>query len=68
MIDYTPLWTIMKEKNISQYALIRKYNFSNSTLARIRRGQHINTSTIEQLCKILDCNVENIIVFVDEDI
>lgn len=68
MIDYTPLWELMKDRNISHYALIYKYNFSNTTLARIRKGQHISTATIEQLCKILHCRVEDIVRFIEDDI
>lgn len=58
-------WQTLKEREISQYALIRKKNFSNTTLARIKKGKHISTATIDQLCEILNCRVEDIVIYLD---
>lgn len=65
MISYEPFWRTLKEREISQYALIRKKNFSNTTLARMKKGKHISTATIEQLCEILDCRVEDIVIYLN---
>ena len=53
MISYNNLWKVMKEKGISQYALIKKYN--------------ISTHTIEMFCKILDCEVGDIMQYIKDD-
>ncbi len=66
MISYEPFWKLLDEKKISQYALIRKHNFSNTTLARMKKGLHITTATIEQLCKILNCKVEDIVEYQED--
>ena len=63
MIVYTPLWETMKEKGITTYTLINKYNISSSTINRLRHNQGITTQLIDDLCTILDCNVEDIIKF-----
>lgn len=63
MIDYSPFWETLKKKNITQYALIYKNNIPNGTLYRMRKGEHISTATIDSLCKILDCRVEDIIKY-----
>lgn len=66
MISYEPLKKTMKEKGISSYRL-EKYGFSRATYYSIRKGNSISTNTINQLCKILKCNVSDIIEYIDED-
>ena len=46
------------------YYLIFKQGLSANTLYRIKKGEAISTKTIDTLCYILDCNVEDIIEFV----
>lgn len=67
MINYNPFWETIKKKNISSYALIHKHNVSNGTLYRMRNGKPISTTTIDQFCKILNCKVQDIILFNPED-
>lgn len=66
MITYQPFWETLKKKNISQYQLIKQYHVSAGQLSRIRSGSYISTHTIEVLCTILDCKVEEIIQFVKQ--
>lgn len=61
MISYEPLWETMKKKGVSTYALIKKYSFSKGTLDSLKQGRNISTSTLNDLCNILDCEVEEII-------
>ena len=63
MITYDRLWQTMKEKDISQYKLIIDYNFSRGQIARLKQNESITTHTINKLCNILDCNVEDIMEF-----
>ena len=63
MIVYTPLWDTMKEKGITTYMLINKYNISSSTIHRLRHNLGVTTQLIDDLCKILSCKVEDIILF-----
>lgn len=60
MISYTPLWETMKKKGVSTYTLIKKYSFSKGTLDSLKQGWNISTSTLNDLCNILDCDVEDI--------
>lgn len=66
MISYEPLWNTLKIKGISTYALINRYNISSGTVDRIRKGLGISTSKIDDFCKILDCRVEDIIIYVSD--
>ena len=50
----------MKEKNISLYQLIKKYGISTGQLDRLRKNQNVNSSTMNTLCEILDCRLEDI--------
>ena len=63
MISYTPFWNTLKKKGISTYALINKHNISSSTIDRMRKGKGISTLKIDDFCKILDCNVQDIIEY-----
>lgn len=63
MISFEPFWNTLKAKNISQYQLINKYHISAGQLSRIRANQNISTHTVNTLCEILDCNVQDIMVY-----
>ena len=67
MIIYDKLWTTMKEKNISQYKLIKEYNISTGQLDRLRKNENVNSYTLDQLCKILDCQLDDIAEYKKED-
>ena len=68
MISYTPFWKTLKEKGESTYALIEKYGISSATIDRLRNGKGISTAKINDLCKILNCTVSDIIEYEpDED-
>ncbi len=66
MIQYDPFWRTLKEKGVSTYVLIYKYEISSSTIQRMRKGEAITTTKIDDLCKILHCRVEDIIEYVEE--
>lgn len=63
MISYDKLWITMKTKGISQYTLIKDYHFSAGQLSRLRKNSFVSTHTIDMLCNILDCNVEDIMTY-----
>lgn len=60
MIVFDRLWDTMKKRNISQYKLIKEYKISTGQLDRLRKNGNVNTYTLNQLCKILDCELEEI--------
>lgn len=63
MISYDPLWTTMKEKGITKYQLIYHYGISSNTLRRLGHCEPLNSSTLNELCLILDCRVEDVLRF-----
>ncbi len=64
MIIYDRFWETLKEKNISTYYLISTCKVSSSTLTRLRRNQPLSTVTLNDLCRILDCSLEDIAQYV----
>lgn len=67
MIVFDPLWETMKRKHISQYALIKEYGVSTGTLDALRKNRSVTLHTINDLCRILQCDVGEVIWYVPED-
>lgn len=61
MYDYDPLWKTMKEKGMTQYILIKKYEFSRGTLDNLRKNRSVTMNTIDVLCQILRCEVDEVV-------
>ena len=66
MIVFDRLWKTMREKEVSQYKLIKEYNFSSGQLDRLRKNGNVSTYTLNQLCGILDCGPEDIAEYVED--
>ena len=63
MIVFDKLWETMRIKGISQYKLIKQYGFSTGQLDRLRKNENVNSYTLNALCEILDCRLEDIAEF-----
>lgn len=66
MISYEKLWITMKEKGVTQYALIKQYHVSPAQITRLKRNESVSTHTIDMFCRILSCRVEDIMEYVKE--
>ena len=66
MIVYDKLWKTMKQKGITKYFLTAKCGFSPSMITRLKRNQSVTIETIDRLCKILDCKIEDIAEYIKE--
>ncbi len=53
----------MKQKNVTQYKLINVYGISASQLSRLRNNDPVSTRTLDKLCEILNCKIEDIITY-----
>ncbi len=67
MISYDNLWVVMKERGISQYALIKQYHVSPGQITRLKRNESVSTHTIEIFCKILSCEVGDIMKYIPDE-
>ena len=64
MIVYTPFWKTLKNSKESTYTLITKHGISSNTLNRMRKGLPLSTVTINDLCRIFNCSVNDIIEYI----
>ena len=66
MISYAPLWETMKKRRATTYTLQVKGNVSSSTIRRLKAGESVSTNTLEALCKILECELQDIIEYLPD--
>lgn len=66
MIVYDGLWQKMKERGISQYSLIKQHHISPGQLTRLKRNESVSTHTIDIFCRILNCEVGEIMRYIPE--
>ena len=67
MISYEPLYKTMKEKGFTTYKLINDYGISRSLIDRLKHNRPITTVTLNDLCTILDCKVEDVMVYIKDE-
>ena len=66
MISYEPFFKTLKEKNITTYKLITHHNISRSLIDRLKHNKPITSVTLNDLCKILECRVEDVMVYTED--
>lgn len=64
MIDYSPFWKTLGESSQNWYTLTPKHHLSHSTLHRLKHNKDVLTKTLNDLCRILNCNAQNIITYI----
>lgn len=67
MISYEPFYETIKNKNISTYRLINTFGLSRSLIDRLKHNKPISTVTLNDLCTILDCKVEDILIYIKDE-
>lgn len=66
MICFDKLWSIMEEKGISTYYLREKAGIDSKTIRRLRANENMETKTLDKLCAVLDCRLEDIAEYIPE--
>lgn len=67
MIDYNPFWNTLENSKETTYTLINKYNISSATIDKLRKNKPMTTTTLNDLCRILNCNIQDIVTYVPSD-
>ncbi len=67
MISYAAFWETLKRSSESTYTLIKDYHISSSTIDKLRKNKPLNTTTINDLCRILQCRVQDIMEYLPSD-
>ncbi len=64
MISYQPFYDTLFKRDMTEYALVFKHGVPANTLHRMKHGKPITTTTLDALCEILECRVEDILEYV----
>ena len=67
MVSYDRLWEPMEKRKISQYRLIKEFGLSSGQMSRLKKNTYVSTHTLETLCRILDCRIEDVMEVSFED-
>ena len=67
MIKFDRLWTTMEKKGVTTYWLREKCGIDRKTIRRLRANENMETKTLNKLCKILNCRVEDIMEYVTDE-
>ena len=66
MISYAPLWKTMERRGATTYTLQVMGGISSSTIRRLKAGESVSTNTLEALCKVLDCDLADIVEYLSD--
>ena len=66
MISYAPLWRTMEQQGATTYTLQVKGQISSSTVRRLKNGESVSTNTLDALCKVLRCDLKDVISYVPD--
>ncbi len=67
MISYRPFWVTLEDSNETTYTLIKNHHISSSTIDKLRNNKPLNTTTLNDLCRILNCPVESILEYIPSE-
>lgn len=67
MIVYAPFWKTLKESKETTYSLIAKHHISSATIDKLRKNKPLTTTTINDLCRILNVAIEDIALYIPSD-
>lgn len=67
MISYQPFWATLKNSPETTYTLITKHHISSATIDKLRKDKLMNTTTLNDLCRILNCRLEDIAQYVPSE-
>lgn len=67
MIDYGPFWQTLQKSKETTYTLIKKHSISSATIDKLRKNKPLNTTTLDDLCRILNCRIEDILLYKEDE-
>lgn len=67
MIVYTPFWETLRQSDETTYTLVNRHHISSSTIDKLRKNKAITTTTLNDLCRILNCLPEDILTYIPNE-
>lgn len=67
MIEYKPFWETLEKSSETTYTLTQKHHISSSTINKLRHNKPLTTTTLNDLCRILNCQIQDIAIYVPSE-
>ena len=67
MISYKPLFKLLLERDMTKTKLRESVGFSPAALAKMSKNEYISLKTIDEICKFLNCKIEDVIEVIYEE-
>ena len=67
MIDYRPFWNTLENSTETTYTLINHHHVSSAIIDKLRKNKPMNTTTLNDLCRILDCRLEDVAQYIPSE-
>ena len=68
MIIYKPFWETLEKSTETTYTLVNKHHLSSATLDKLRKNKPVTTTTLNDLCRILNCEIQEVLQYVPSDL
>ena len=66
-VSYKKLWKLLIDKDMKKKDLRIATGMTTTALAKLGKNEHVNTEILAKICKVLECNIEDIVEVIDED-
>ena len=67
MISYAPFWKTLDKSSETTYSMINKHHVSSAIIDKLRNNKPLNTTTINDLCRIFNCKVQDIMEYLPSE-
>ena len=66
-VSYKKLWKLLIDKDMKKKDLRIATGITTTALAKLGKNEHVNTEILAKICKVLECNIEDIVEVVEEN-
>ena len=67
MVSYKPFWDTLKQSDETTYTLIKNHHISSSTIDKLRKNKPLTTTTLNDLCRILNCRIQDVMEYLPSE-
>jgi len=62
-VSYKKLWKLLIDKDMNKADLRRATGLSSFTVAKMTRGENVNTGILMRVCEVLKCDIGDVVEF-----
>ena len=67
-VSYKKLWKMLIDRDMKKKDLAVLADVSSYTITKMSKGENVTTDTLGKICKVLECNVEDIMQYIEDEI